>query len=161
MRKNFEVQTRVFHIDRPDLYGTVTDISRGISGSTHTIRWDDLERSKHVGDVLREVKPSAAVFRVNDRVKFRHNGKVGEVLSILRDGRVAVQYDVSDGWAAEEANNLTLLHSPAAKAEEGPHPMQAAIDAIEEERRVIKLRVAADQQRLGELSKAKELLARG
>lgn len=100
-------------------------------------------------------------FQKGDRVKFRHNGKCGKVILAVFDNVMSVEYD--DGtYANEDVKNLVLLHSPsaAAKAKETPHKFQVALDIIEEERRLLKLRVEADQRRLGELSKAKELLLR-
>lgn len=106
----------------------------------------------------------AAGFCKDDRVRFRHNGKSGTVTDNQIDGhpRVVVTWDgVSGGTFSEEARNLILLHSPAAKAAEGPHPIQPALDAIDEERRKVGLQITALQNRSRELKKAKELLVRG
>lgn len=105
--------------------------------------------------------PKAVGFQKDDRVRFRHNGKCGTVAAVSTDGvLVTVNYD-GQSPQNECAKNLTLLHSPAAKAAEGPHPMQPALDAIDEERRVLNLQITALQNRSRELKKTKEILLRG
>lgn len=152
---------------RYDGRGTITnafDHPEG-NGPQYRVEWDsgDVTESIHQNNVVwvADAPKPAVTFRTGDHVKFRHNNKTGVVRNIRPCGYVTVEYARTLEVHHEDPKNLVLLYSPAAKAAEGPHPMQPALDAIDEERRKVGLQITALQIRSSELKKAKELLIRG
>ena len=131
------------------------------------VRWEDPDVvcTEQVARLrlLEEEKPEAGgfLYKEGDRVRLKWNKNAGTIIEDQRGDSVsvAVHWDHSDKELWEFTSGLIALHTP--RDPEGPHPMQAALDNIEEERTKLKKQIEDLQFKLSGLTKAKKMLKEG
>lgn len=163
---NFKKDNRVFGVDN-ERYGTVREISE----HSVLVEWDgNTDRLWVFHEDLRMSRFTRAditgkTFATEDRVKtpaVDANGTpyTGTVEAVLPShGLVDVRLDFNGHINRYGSETLTLLYSPSAKVKAPAHPMQNILDLIDAERaRHIKI-IEDAQISLGDLKKAKKIIA--
>jgi hypothetical protein len=154
------VTTPTGHLVGTVLY-TPTPDSKSVS-----VKWDDpsvtfQEPVTRLVPYKEPKKETGFLYKEGDRVRLKWDKKGGTVVEDQIDGHqsVKVHWDETGKRIYEPLTNLIALYTP--RPTEGPHPMQAAIDNIEEERTKLKKQIEGLQFKLAGLTKAKKILKEG
>jgi hypothetical protein len=101
------------------------------------------------------------LLKEGDRVRLKWNKSGGTVKNdqTAANEHVWVKWDHRDSSMSEKPEDLIPLYTPREREE--PHPMQAALDSIGEERERLKKQIEDLQFKLGGLTKAYKMIEEG